>query len=577
MPSGTPRKAMDPATARTLSRAAVASAVVAGVFVLAGAGLLIGDWVRGQTAGPLDNPELAALKKTLAANPKNATLKEEIRALDRRLRTEHFQREARQERGRWFLVAGVATLAVALKSATALRRKRPHPSGEAAAPDADVRMAAVARGSIALGAVALVAVAGIAILHGGPLIVAPPEEDETWPSDAEIRANWPSFRGPGGAGIAASAEVPDGWNGKTGVGILWKTEVPLRGQHSPVVWGTRVFLTGADRHRRAVYGFDADSGALLWTTEIQGVAGSPEAAPKVADQTGYAAPTAVTDGRRVYALFANGDVAAVDWDGRIAWARNLGTAQSTYGYASSLAIWRNRVLVLWDQTPPEEGRSKLMALSTRTGRTVWETRRPVRDSWASPIVATVAGREQIVTLAEPWIIAYDPDDGHEWWRAKAVEGDVAPSPVAAGDRVFAIHPYAKVVALRADGTGDVTTTHVAWTNEDNAPDICSPLATAEWVMVLSTDGALTCIDAADGHTRWEHDFGESFYASPTLAGDRVCLVTAKGTMIFVAADGEAYRELGRAELGESVYASPALVGGRLYLRGLRHLYAIGTR
>ena len=577
MRTGEKKKPLDPDVARGLYRAAVASALVAGAFVLVGAALLLANWFRNREATPLDNPDLAARKAALAEDPKNEALKAEIRALDHRLRVEHFRRQDQQKRGGWMLLAGGSALAVALKSAAALRKKLPHPSAEGPAPDVEARLAALARGSVALVAALLAAGAGILALRGGPVPVAPPAEDETWPSDAEVRRNWPSFRGPGGLGVATAKDVPDAWDGKTGRGILWKTAVPLPGFNSPVVWGNRVFLTGADRKRREVYAFDGDSGALLWTAAIEGVPGSPTLAPKVGDDTGYACPTAVTDGRRVYAIFANGDVAAVDYEGRRVWARNLGVPQSTYGYASSLAIWRNRVLVLWDQTPLEEGKSKLIALSTLTGRTVWETRRPVRDSWASPVVAAVAGREQVVAVGDPWLIAYDPADGRERWRAKVAGGDVAPSPTAAADLVFAVQPYAKLVAVRADGAGDVTKTHVAWKAEDNVPDICSPLAAGDWVMTLTTQGMLTCFGAADGKKRWAHDFEEDFYVSPTLAGDRVCLVAAKGTTIFLAAGAAEFKELGRANLGEPVHASPAVLDGRIYMRGHKHLYAIGKR
>lgn len=200
----------------------------------------------------------------------------------------------------------------------------------------------------------------------------------------------------------------------------------------------------------------------------------------------------------------------------------------------------------------------------------------MRDSWASPIVTTVAGHEQIVTIADPWAIAYDPATGRERWRAKVMGGDIAPSPVAAAGMVFAIQPYSKLVAIRADGAGDVTKTHVAWKAEDNVPDICSPLATDAFAMALTTQGVLTCFDVKDGKKLWEHDFEIECFASPSLVGDRVYVLSGEGTTILVAAARE-FKELGRAELGEHANASPAFMDGRIYIRGKKHLFAIGQK
>jgi len=284
----------------------------------------------------------------------------------------------------------------------------------------------------------------------------------------------------------------------------------------------------------------------------------------------------VTDGQRVYAIFANGDVAAFDYTGRRAWARNLGVAKSTYGYTSSLSMYQNRVLVLVDQTPVEEGRSKLLALDSGTGRTAWEARRPVRDSWASPVCTTLAGREQVLTIGDPWFIAYDPASGKELWRSKCLGGDVAPSPVGAGGLAMAVQPYAKLVAIRADGQGDVTETHTAWKFDESIPDICSPLATGDFVMLLMTNGLLTCVDAKSGKKIWEKDLDTECRASPALVGDRVYLLVQSGTMVMFEA-GRQYKELGRAELGEKADASPAFLDGRIYIRGLKHLFGIGKK
>ena len=570
------RKLSDPDLARGLYYGTLAAALVAGAFTLAVVGVLLVNWARDQVATPLDNPQLAAMKAALAKDRKNVSLKQEIRDLDLTLRSEHFRRLDAAGRAQWLLVAGGAVFVLGLKSARTLRQKLPHPSLQTVLASVEARRASFARWAVAAVTILVAGAAGVLALRGGGGPTQAPVQEATFPTPEEIAKNWPYFRGPGGLATSAYTNVPASWNGKTGDGILWKTKVPLPGENSPVVWGNRLFLTGADKKQRAVYCFDTGTGALLWTGALAGIPGSPATAPKVDENTGYACPTAVTDGRCVYAIFANGDVAAFDFEGRRVWARNLGVPKNTYGYASSLTMYQNRVLVLMDQTPVEEGRSKLLALDTATGRTVWEARRPVRDSWASPIVATVAGRVQVLTIADPWVIGYDPARGRELWRANVLGGDVAPSPVCAKDTVFAVQPNSKVIALKADGQGDVTAKGLVWKIDENIPDIVSPLATADFLFTLTTPGLLVCSNAKDGKKVWEKDFEKEGRASPSLVGNRVYVVLEDGTTVMVAASRE-FKELGRAELGEKVHASPAFLDGRIYLRGLKHLYAIGKK
>ncbi len=158
--------------------------------------------------------------------------------------------------------------------------------------------------------------------------------------------------------------------------------------------------------------------------------------PEVMEDTGFAAPTAATDGRRVFAIFANGDIAGFTVDGKRLWARSLGTPENMYGHATSLTMWRNRVIVVFDQADAKAGKSKIMALDATTGEPVWSTPSAVANSWVSPIVIKHQGREQIITSADPWVIAYDPATGKELWQAKCMRGDVAPSPVYANDLVY---------------------------------------------------------------------------------------------------------------------------------------------
>jgi len=585
-------KTKDSEPTKAWYQAAVGTTVVAGVFSLIICALLVSNYFQSKVSDPLDSKELGELKATLLRKPKDDSIKEQIRTQDLQLRKEYFRRRKFSARGSYLLLGGIVVFLIGIKSAAVYRKKLPMPQAKSDEQGQEARTAMMARWSVAtLGLVVGGAALVLAVISGSGLtrkslqaalerddsIAAPATAEVHYPSQEEIKKNWPRFRGPGGLGISAYTNVPSFWNGETGEGILWKTPVPLPGENSPVVWGNRVFLTGAIEEKRNVYCFDAESGDLLWQRAVENIPRSPSEPLEVMEDTGYAAPTAVTDDQRVYAIFANGDIACFDFEGKPVWAKNLGKPENMYGHSSSLAMYQNLLLVLFDQgVDAEEGLSELMALEALSGRTVWQTERPVPNSWASPIIINTGTREEIITCGNPWVIAYNPATGKELWRAECLDGDVAPSPVFVDGLVFAVNDYAYLAAIRPDGEGNVTETHIVWRAEDGLPDICSPLSNGELVFLLATYGILTCYDAKDGKMVLEQDFETSFKASPSLVGDRVYLMSEEGVMFIFAADRE-YKELGRAELGEAVNTCPAFMDGRIYIRGKEHLYCIGQK
>jgi outer membrane protein assembly factor BamB len=393
------------------------------------------------------------------------------------------------------------------------------------------------------------------------------------PSPAEFHANWPRFRGPDGNGVAAQDDAPLTCDVKTGANIGWAAAVPAAGYSSPVVWGDRVFLSGGDETQREVMCFDVASGKLLWQGAVPKTAGSPAEPPEVPEQCGMAAATVATDGRRVYAMFANGDLAAFNFDGSLVWSKFLAFPKNPYGHAASLLTWQDRVIVQFDQGETDDNLSKLYAFDGGTGAIVWQQARPVGASWATPITFEAGGASQIVTLAVPWVIAYSAKDGAEIWRADCLDGEVTPSPIFAGGTLFVVNPSNKLQAIRPDGHGDVTKTHLIWAAEDNIPDVTSPVSNGELVFALDSGGILTCYDAKDGARQWSHDFSEECHASPSIVGSRLYIVTKKGTLAVVEAARE-FKELGRSALGEQVFASPAFALNKIFVRGIKHLICI---
>lgn len=557
-------------------RIAVATAVVGGVFSVIVLTLLVVNYFHRRVIDAGREKQWEAMKVEIRNRADTEQLISEIRQFDLELRHSRIRRLAFSRKGCYLLFGGVAVLLAGVRWAGVIRKKTPVPQLVRDTLDKQMHQAAQARWAITI---------GLAILASGALLlILLPVIDfgksatvsSSYPATEEISKNWPRFRGPGGLGVSASTNMPISWNGKTGEGILWKSKVPLPGYNSPVVWGERVFLSGADGNECKVYCFDALSGNLLWTRPVINVQSSPEKPLKLTSEgAGYASPTVVTDGRRVCAIFATGDVGCFDLEGRNIWSRSLGVPDSAYGYASSLEGHRNLLLIQYDQGAAEDKKSKLIALNASSGQTVWETPRPVPNSWASPIVVKVGEQYQVITCGDPWVIGYDPANGAELWRAKCIGGEIAPSPIYTGGLVLAAEPYNKIVAIRPDGRGDVTKTHIAWSIEDSAPDICCPVGNGEFAFFLATTGALSCYKLPEGKKLWEEDLKGNFLASPSLVGNRLYLLSEKGVMIIAEA-GTKYKQIAKCELGEDCHASPAFVDGRIYIRGLESLYCIGS-
>lgn len=632
-----------PGAAEAQYAAARNTALVAGVFTAMVCAVLLGDFARRTVKDPFEAPEFKALKAELAAAPDDEALKQQVRAVDLELRRRHFRHRRFAAFGAVLLLGGAAATLAAGKWASVLRRRLPRPGPQTGPVDAETGAMELARVGVAALAGVLVGAAAIAGLAFPSLMptedeiaarALPPAPDEGTPSrppeekpgpgeaasgskekpdetavahipaapdpaadrdpafapDEERAKYWPRFRGPDGSGISAYAAAPTSWDAASGKGIAWKTPVPLPGNNSPVVWKDRVFLSGADEKRREVYSFDAVSGKLLWQ---RGVPGTPESAakpPEVAADTGFAAPTLATDGRRVFAVFANGDAAAFDFEGRLVWARSLGIPENHYGHAASLETWKDLVFVQIDQGTVKEGKSKIMALRAASGETAWEKKREAAASWSTPLVIGRGAAPQLIATAEPWVMAYNPADGAEIWRARRLSGEHGVSPVVANGVVQVGNEYCKWSAIRADGRGDVTETHVLWTGEDGLPDMCSPLATDKHVMILMTYGTLTCYAAGTGEVLWIKDFdGVKFTSSPGMAAGRVYLfgeietdqddpegdpIKHCKTWVLEPGDKEA-KELGTCLLDEGCVTSPAFQDGRIYVRGKKHLFCLG--
>jgi len=263
--------------------------------------------------------------------------------------------------------------------------------------------------------------------------------------------------------------------------------------------------------------------------------------------------------------------------GKLVWTRSLGLPDNGYGHASSLDVDQNRLYILFDQGSAKDNKSKLLALNVLNGETLWESKpRPVPNSWTTPILIETDQKTQIITCANPWVMAYDPSNGQEIWRAQVLYGETTPSPIFAGGLVFSVMEGEALSAIRPNGTGDVTKTHVMWKAEDGLPDITSPLSDGQRVYLVTTHGTMTCYQVEGGKKLWEKELELVFQSSPGMAGNRIYLFDTKGVALIVEA-ADTFKELGRCPVGEEVLASPAFSGNKIIIRGRKNLICLGQK
>jgi len=545
------------------------------------AGVLIATYLAGSDS-PDESAALESVRVRLQADPSEqaaATFRDE----DRRVRQVYLTYQERLWSGAWLLLAGVALAVICAKWYSSMDPKPAVPGRVLRKLDEDAWRAAERRNVVAVGVVCgFVALAGVALAHlgGGSF---PRGTDRRVVEELAIAErpghdfteNWPRFRGADGLGVVPQGTWPMEWDAPAGRNVLWRTPVPSAGKSSPVIWGDRIFLSAADAKTRELLCFDRATGKLRWRTRVKAPGPGEGAELNVMEDTGYAASTPATDGKRVYVFYANADLAAVDFSGKVVWAQNLGKPENSYGLAVSLLTHAESVIVQFDRgSSPDDRLSAVMALDGKTGRVRWRTPRPVPNSWSTPIIADTESGKELITCGDPWVISYDPADGSELWRARALSGDVAPGPVYADGVVFATNDYARVIAIRAGDFGDVTETNIVWSAEEGMSDASSPVTDGKLFLQANSAGIVTCYDAKSGKLQWRKEIEEAFWASPTLVGELVYLPSEKGkTYIFRFT--RKFEQTAVLDCGEPVYATPAFADSRIYFRGKKHLFCIG--
>ncbi len=597
-------------------------ALVSGIFCITIALLLLLNFVQMSRNKPLESKALTSLVNRLSQDPNSDELKQEIRNFDLLARKAYFNSKWQVKTGAYLLLFGAITFALALRVVIGLKSKIEEPvvkdQNDLTSRILTQRWVMITGSALLLlGLVAsyasvdhlqkytvnetsdAVKVADnqekIEVIKVGenPQIaqpasvipekklpepvaatadtarakVAPPVVAKTsFPGINEMKSNAPSFRGPFGNGVYFQKGTPVEWDATSGKNVIWKTPVPKKGYNSPIIWGNKIFLSGADQESREVYCFERSSGKLLWKQSVDKIQGSPAAPPKVTEDTGFSAPSLTTDGNRVYAMFANGDIICFDMEGARIWARNLGLPDNHYGHASSLVMWKDKLYVQYDTNKSR----KLLGLNASTGQTIWETIRKGKISWASPILAEIGGKFQVVLSTDPMVAGYNTETGKELWSVDCMSGEVGPSPASGGGLIFAANEYAKLVAI------DPSKNTKVWESDEFLPEVASPVTANGFLFVATSYGVLACYDAKSGTKFWSKEDGPGYYSSPVIADNKLYIYDTAGKMrVYEVAKEE--KLLGTGNAGEKVTTTPAFKEGRMYLRTPKFLYCVGKK
>jgi outer membrane protein assembly factor BamB len=545
--------------------------LISGVFTLIVAFTMIFSLIQLKTIQPLDNPALLSVKEQYDKDPVNKDKAEQVRAMDLMARKAYFSSRWEVETGSYLLLAG-AIIFVLCKRLIAGNEKL-MPSFPSEKPD---NFSGRARYRhfllIASSVIVVISVGASFILRTNlpaPSTVSLTPVEKPVASDVnkvimEDNNNFPFFRGHGGRGIVNGSGYPTEWNGIEGKNIKWKVKMPNPGKSSPVIWGDRIYLTGAKGAIGEIYCIDKITGEMIWTKQVNNIPGEPSEIPKTDADGGLAVSTVATDGSFICAVFANGNLICLDQKGNPKWSKNIGVPVNTYGYTSSLLMYQNTLIVQYDC----DTKVTLIGFDLETGNKKWETPREGRPAWSSPVLAEFDGKPQIVVNGLPFVAGFDPASGKELWKVNCMSGDVVPSVGVNSKMIYAVTDYAKLVAIKP-----VANAKIEWEDNTYTPDASSPVATDKYVFISTGNGDVACYNAEKGDTLWTHYFNEPFYASPIISDKMVWFLDRSGKMHIVKEEDK-LTIVSESPLGEKADCTPAFSDRRIYIRGVENLYCI---
>jgi outer membrane protein assembly factor BamB len=399
-----------------------------------------------------------------------------------------------------------------------------------------------------------------------------------------VADNWPHWRGPTRDGVSREKNLPEKWTQTEN--IAWKLPMPAWSGSTPIIWGDHIFLNVASGDELALWSVSRADGSVRWKRALGG------GNTKMRKQN-MSSPSPVTDGRRVWVMTGTGMLKAFDFDGKELWALDVqheyGRFGLNWGYASSPLLHDGALFVQVLHGMKTDDPSYLLRIDAATGKVVWRVERPTSaqrespDAYTTPALLMHGGKAEVVVSGGDCVTGHDPATGRELWRADGLNPDNNPfyrivaSPVVAGDLVFVPSREKPLLAIKAGGRGDVTTSHRAWAF-DNGPDVPTPVTDGTHLYIVNDRGVTFCLDARTGRVVWgpQRIKPGTYSASPVLADGKIYVTNEDGlTTVFRA--GPAFEVVAENALNEYVLSSPAVSEGQVFIRTDQHLYAIGER
>jgi outer membrane protein assembly factor BamB len=386
-----------------------------------------------------------------------------------------------------------------------------------------------------------------------------------------LAQDWPEFRGPTGQGYSEEHGLPLTWSETKNV--RWKVAIPGKGWSSPAIRGDRIWLTTATEEGKSLRALSMDrhTGALLQDVEIVRLNRPGQINPK----NSYASPTPVLDGDRVYLHFGAYGTACITQSGEIIWKTRLECDNGQHGPGSSPVLYENLLIVSCDGRDIQY----VVALDKQTGKVQWKTLRRGYQAYSTPLIVRLPEGDQIISPGALRAIAYEPRTGKEIWQVRYGDGfSNVPRPVYGNGLVFLCTGFQEpsLLAVRVNGRGDVTRSHIAWILKRGAPLTPSPLLVGEELYLISDQGIATCVDARTGNQYWQVRLGGSHSASPIYADGRIYFLSEEGESVVIA-PGRQFKILATNQLDGRALASMAVSGGAIYLRTQTHLYCLSEQ
>ncbi|MFO0925080.1 MAG: PQQ-binding-like beta-propeller repeat protein [Pirellulales bacterium] len=374
------------------------------------------------------------------------------------------------------------------------------------------------------------------------------------------QSDWPFWRGPYRNGNTVNQNVPIQF-GDSKL-LAWQTPIAGRGHGSPIVVGQQVILPTADEKNQvqSIVAIDRRSGKQLWSTELSREGFPKKNHPKNTEAT----PTVASDGESLYACFFHHKAIhlyKLSLDGKVSYQQNLGEfdpKQFEYGYAPSPCLYKNQVIVCAEY----DGKSYLVSLQSRDGKELWRTARPSSISFSTPVVASVAGRDQLLLSGNQKVSSYDPMTGKELWAVDGTTFATCGTMIWEGNTVFASggFPKAETIAVQADGSGKIL-----WRNDQKCYEQ-SMIVHQGYVYALTDKGVLYCWQASDGKEMWKQRLQGPVSSSPVLVDNRIYWANESGTMYVFEANPQKYVSLSENKIGDESFASPAVCGNQFFVR-----------